>query len=421
MTQNLSLDNLKLLKKFMKRILFVITQSEFGGAQRFLYELTTRLNKERYEILVASNSEKKSDFLNSLGQKGIKTKRLTFLKRNVNPFYDFLALIQLIILINRFKPDFLHLNSSKSGVLGSIAGFMIKSLKFSAKGGSATGGKNLKIIYRIGGWSFNDPGPLWKKKIFILAEKITAGFKNVIVVNNQSDFEQAVKLKIKPKKELKLIYNGIDALKTDFLPKDEARLELGISQAPLLKVTGQADFIIGTIANFYPTKGLEYLVEAIRFLNFQFSIFNFQLVLIGDGIERPKIEELIKKYKLGNSIILAGQIPEARKFMKAFDIFVLPSVKEGFPWSVLDAMAAKLPVVTTDVGALPEIIENNKNGILVEPKNPQQLAEAIRYLLENERVRQEFSLQAHQTVLFKFQIEKMVRETEELFSDENHN
>ncbi len=382
-----------------KRVLFVITQSEFGGAQRFLYELTTRLDKEKYEILVASDTNEEGEFLKSLVKKSIKTRRLKFLKREINPIFDILGIIELMKLINKFKPDYLHLNSSKAGVLGSIAGFKIKLLrpkKF----------KDLKIIYRIGGWTFNDPWPLWKKKLFVLAEKITAKLKDTIVVNNKSDYEQAIKLKIRPKKELKLIHNGIDALKIEFLPKDEAKSKLKVFQA---------DLTIGTIANFYPTKGLEYLIEAAKILKSLIPDSKFLILIIGDGQERSNLESRIKNYGLGENIILLGQIPEAYKYTKAFDIFVLPSVKEGFPWAVLEAMAAKVPVISTSVGAVPEIIENGKNGILVEPKKPEQLAEAIKYLMENERIRHEFALQAHQTVLFKFPIEKMLRETEELF------
>lgn len=381
-----------------KRVLFVITQSEFGGAQRFLYELATRLDKEKYEILVASGSKEKDEFLKSLEEKNIRTKKLRFLKREINPVFDCLGVMELMKLINNFKPDYLYLNSSKAGFLGSIAGFKIRLLrpkKF----------KKLKIIYRIGGWSFNDPWPLWKKKIFILAEKITAKFKNVIVVNNKSDYEQALRLKIKPRKELKLIHNGIDALKIDFLSRDEARRKLP-----------KTDFIIGTIANFYPTKGLEYLIETVKFLKFNFglNLEKIKFLIIGDGKLRKNLELRIKNYGLEKEIILLGQIPEAFKYMKAFDIFILPSVKEGFPWIILDAMAAKIPIVATSVGAMTEIIENGRNGIMVEPKNPQQIAEAIKYLIENERVRQEIALQAHQTVLFKFPIEKMVNQIEEL-------
>ena len=372
-----------------KRVLFVITQEEFGGAQRFLYELTIRLDKDRYEILVASGSKEKSGFLRSLEQRGIKTKKLKFLRREINPFFDLLAVIELATLIRKFKPDYLHLNSSKAGVLGSIAGF-----------------KKTKIIYRIGGWSFNDPWPWWKKKLFIAAEKTTAGFKDIIVVNNKKDYEQALKLKIKPRKGLRLIHNGIDTLKTEFLSKEEARRKLKAS--PI-------DFIIGTIANFYPTKGVEHLIKAVKTLKDNFGKEGFKLLAIGDGQMKKNLESLIRYFKLEKEVVLLGQIPEAQKYMKAFDVFVLPSVKEGFPWVILEAMAAKLPIVATSVGALPEMVEDGKSGILVEPKNPQKLAQAIKYLFENERVRQELGIQAHQTLLFKFPVEKMVRETEELF------
>lgn len=395
----------------IKRILLIITQSEFGGAQRFLYELITRMDKNKYEILVASEAKGKSDFLSSLEEKGIKIKKLKFLKREINPVFDCLEIIELMKLINNFKPAYLHLSSSKAGILGSIAGFKIKFLrpkKF----------KNMKVIYRIGGWSFNDPSPWWKKKMFFLAEKITAGLKDIIVVNNKADFNEALKLKIKPKKELKIIYNGIDALKMDFLPKDEARLKIFKNISKKYGKTFQADFIIGVIANFYHTKGLEYFIETVKILklNFGLDLQSTKFLIIGDGAERKNLESLIKKFDLSSEIFLAGQIPEASKYLKAFDIFILPSVKEGFPWVILDAMAAKIPVIATNVGALPEIIENGKNGILVEPKSPRQIAEAIKYLNENEMIRQELAIQAHQTVLFKFPIEKMIRETEELFS-----
>ena len=393
-----------------KRILFVITQSEFGGAQRFLYELTTRLDKGRYEILVASDSNKKSEFLNSLEQKDIKTRQLRFLKREINPIFDCLGVMELIKLINNFKPDYLHLNSSKAGVLGSIAGQILKITKSKEF-------KNLKVIYRIGGWSFNDPVSKLKKLNWVLAEKITARFKDIIIVNSKSDFDQAIRLKIKPKKEVKLIHNGLDALKIGFLSKEEAKLKLfkKIGKSGHNNIF-QTKFFIGTIANFYQTKGLDYLIEAFNLLNTKNQIQDVKLLLIGDGRERVNLEKKISDYGLKEKVILLGQIPEAFKYIEAFDVFVLPSVKEGFPWAILEAMAAKVPVISTSVGAVPEIIENGKNGILVEPKSPGQLAEAIQYLLENERVRQELALQGHQTVLFKFPIEKMIKETEELFN-----
>ena len=151
-------------------------------------------------------------------------------------------------------------------------------------------------------------------------------------------------------------------------------------------------------------------------------------VIIGDGQERKELELLItnpkspvgdlgsplRDYQLQHKVLLLGQIPDAYKLLNAFDIFVLPSVKEGFPWVVIEAMAAKLPVIATNVGAVPEIIENNRNGFIVEPAPPEQKAAKTQDLLNDERLRQELGIQAHQTVLFKFSLDKMVTQIEDL-------
>ena len=203
-----------------------------------------------------------------------------------------------------------------------------------------------------------------------------------------------------------LVYNGLDVYKTNLLSREEAQLKL---QDAAPSMDRPYPYIVGTIANFYPSKGLEYLVEtAEHFKNNDNIVF----VIIGDGPERFKIENLIEQRGLHKKVFLLGQIPDAYKLLGAFDIFVLPSVKEGFPWTVIEAMAAKLPVVATKVGAIPEIIEDGKNGFVVGPGHPEQIAAKIQDLLTNKHLRQELGIQAHQTVLFKFSLEKMVREIE---------
>ena len=109
-----------------------------------------------------------------------------------------------------------------------------------------------------------------------------------------------------------------------------------------------------------------------------------------------------------------GQIPDAYRFLSAFDVFVLPSLKEGFPWALIEAMSAKLPVIATDVGAVPEIIDDRKNGLLIKPKDSVGLADKIKEVLENDHLRNELGIQPHQTVLFKFELDKMVKKIEEL-------
>ena len=117
-----------------------------------------------------------------------------------------------------------------------------------------------------------------------------------------------------------------------------------------------------------------------------------------------------------NKVFLSGQIPDAKRYLGAFDIFVLPSLKEGSPWALIEAMAAKLPVIATKVGAVPEIIENGKNGFAVEPAKPEQIVEKIKLIISDEHLKQELGIQAHQTVLHKFSLEKMVSEVEEIIN-----
>ncbi len=259
-----------------------------------------------------------------------------------------------------------------------------------------------KIVYRIGGWSFNDPGSRWQKGLWKALEWLSAKWKDVIIVNNQHDFDQAVKLRIKPRKKLALVYNGIETYKLSLTSKEEARAKLNI---PADK------YIVGTVANFYPAKGLEYLIQsAYYFLDNDNVVF----AIIGDGKEREFLEALIRELGLEKKVILLGQVSEAFKYLPAFDVFALSSVKEGFPWALIEAMAAKLPIVTTRVGAVPEIIEDYKNGIIIEPEEPELMADKIKEIMNSARLQKEFGIQAHQTVLFKFELDKMVKQIEEL-------
>lgn len=399
-----------------KKVLFVVTQSEFGGAQKFLHTLITHLNKTGYEIMVAAGPAelriRNYDLLDKFENEGVKTVRLKHLHREISPLSDIRALFELKKLIKEFGPDTLFLLSSKAGFLGSLAS-KLQTQNYLPNHRSqvrlSEGQTKFKIIYRIGGWSFNDPGPKWKKWLWIFLERLSARWKDIIIVNNKYDLGQANKLNIKPRNEVVLIYNGLAVYKIDFMSQEESKVRLFEQAAKQSGKIFNAEIIIGAIANFYPTKGLRYLIETAEYFKNNDDIV---FVVIGDGTERPQLEQLITKKGLRKKILLLGQLPDAYQLMPAFDIFILPSVKEGFPWVIIEAMAAKLPVITTKVGAIPDIIEDGKNGMLVEPAYPEQMVKKVQELINNEHLRQELGIHAHQTVLFKFPLEKMIREVE---------
>ncbi len=394
-----------LRNKSMRKVIFLVTQSEFGGAQRYIFEMVSNLDRNRYDVSVAAG-EGDGELFKRLKNTQTQTIHLKRMRRAPWPLQAILSGIETLNLLKKERPDILFLCSTTAGLIGSIAALLyrlqVSSFKF-------------QVIYRIGGWAFRDPRPFFTNKLIFWAEKITCPLKDKIIVNSEIDREIAIKNKICPSEKIVKIYNGIDVEKLEFWPRHDAIKKL--SQFGNLTIEQfNNSTIVGTVANFYKTKGLKYLIEAAHILNtgFKFQVSSFKILIIGEGNQRPQFESLIKKYELENKVFLLGRIPEAFKYLKALDIFVLPSLKEGFPWIILEAMTSQVPIISTNVGAISEIIESEKEGILVESKNPKILAEKILDLIKNPEKSQRLKNQARERVK-EFSLQKMIEDTEKLF------
>lgn len=388
----------------MKKIIFLVTQSEFGGAQKFIFETVSNLDKNKYDILVAAG-EGDGQLFRKLEPIPVKTINLKHMKRAPLPWQIVFSVLEIKKMLTKEKPDALFLCSTTTGLIGSISAFFYRLLK--------TDRLEFKVIYRIGGWAFRDPRPFFTNKLIFWAEKLTCPLKDKIVVNSEIDREIAIKNKICPSEKIVKIHNGIDVEKLEFLPRHDAIKKL--SQFGNLTIEQfNNSTIVGTVANFYKTKGLKYLIEAARILNTKYKIQDTRYIIIGEGNQRPQLESLIKKYELENKVFLLGRIPEAFKYLKALDIFVLPSLKEGFPWIILEAMASGVPVISTNVGALPEIIKNEREGILIHPKDPKRLAEKILDLIKDPEKSQRLKSRAKERIK-EFSLQKMIEDTEKLF------
>jgi len=356
----------------MKKILYLVTQAETGGAQKYVTDLATNLDKNQFETIVAAGGNQADPLFLNLQKNQVKYYRLKYVIRAINPIYDFLAFWEIFNLIKKEKPDVVHLNSSKVEILGSIVAKLL-------------GVK--KIIFTAHGYVFNEPISDLKRKFYIFLEKFCSKFINKIICVSEFDKQTGLKNNIAPDDKYSVIHNAINVNNYNFLEKQEARQELInriINQkSELSSLRMQGKKIIGTIANLYKTKGLEYLIDAAKLINRDDVIY----LVIGEGSKRNDLELRIKDQG-SNNFFLVGNISNAANYLKAFDVFVLPSVKEGFPYTILEAQAAGLPIVATRVGALPEIIRDGENGILLESKNPQMLADKIKLLLTDQNLYQ---------------------------------
>ena len=264
-------------------------------------------------------------------------------------------------------------------------------------------GKQICLIFTAHGWAFNEDRPKTQIKLITFLSKLTALFYDKIICVSEYDKRTAIRNKICKKSKLTVIHNGIDIEKVSFLSQEKAQKKLIGKVSP---------FVIGTIAEYTKNKGLIYLLKAIK--NIKDREIDVILIGSGENPDKEKIEQIIKKYNLKN-IHLIEFIDNAASYLKAFDVFILASLKEGLPYTILEAMTAEIPVIATNVGGIPEMIANQENGLLIQPKNSHELAEKINYLINNPKIAKKITQKARQKVEKEFTLERMIQETKKTY------
>lgn len=368
-----------------KKILYVITKSVWGGAQKYVFDLATHLPKNRFIIFVAVGGQ--GPLFRKLQEAGIPPCEIKNFQKSINPLKDLLAFFELFHIMWILKPDIVHTNSSKAGGIASIA----------AKLCTLCTGHNVTTIFTAHGWAFHEERPRWQLFLIRLASRLTAALHNSVICLSRYDKESATTQHIAPAHKIQTIPNGMRA--TKFLPREEAQKELFGSTQPL---------VIGAIAEWTHNKGITYLIEALPVIREQFPYV--KLCLIGWGEQGKDLRCKIYDLRIEQNVFLLSRSP-ASPYLKAFDIFVLPSIKEGLPYTLLEAGRAGVSVVATQVGGVPDIIEHERTGLLVKSASAKELASALLQLCSNRLLRTRFGALLQETVKEKFSLDTMIQKT----------
>ena len=176
--------------------------------------------------------------------------------------------------------------------------------------------------------------------------------------------------------------------------------------------------VMGTVAHFSPEKGLRYLIEAAALIPDVHTRMRF--VLVGDGVCRRALETQVRDRGLEDCFHFAGFQKRPAPYLSSFDCFVLPSLSEGLSSSILSAMAASLPVIATNVGGIPELIQHEENGLLVPPADPIALAQAIQRLGDNPVEAFRMGRQGRLRAEKQFTLQRMILQIEQLCSSFLH-
>ena len=260
--------------------------------------------------------------------------------------------------------------------------------------------KNVKLVATCHPWITNDL-PL---KIYAWLDKSLLNRFDRIVTISDEIREEILKHNLSESK-VSVIDNGIDLtrFKNSYNRNDLAK-EFGIKPG---------NIVIGTIGRLSQEKGQKNLIEAAKSLIEKFE--NLKVLIVGDGPLRQELHAQVSSLGLKNHFVFTGVSENIPKVLALMDVFVLPSLTEGLPMVLLEAMAAKKPVIATTVGVIPRLISDKKSGCLVDANDPNALTNVIEYLLNNREKREDIAQRGHEIVVEKYSSQEMTKKYIDIF------
>lgn len=359
------------------KVLYLITELNIGGAEKVLVQQLRHLDRSRFTPTVACLY----DGNGAVGQE-IRALGIPVIDLGMTAKWRWDAFARLYQLLRRERPSILHtslFHANISGrLMGRLAGVPIIICS------EHTIAMESEWRYRLNHW--------------------TSGLVDRVTTVSETMRQFCLTHIGLPTEKVSLIYNGVEFSTQPQSTQAQARAELG------LPANGT---ILGAVSRFDPVKGVNYLLEALARLHQP----EVQLVLIGGGVQRPELEAMAQKLGIAGRVHWAGFRSNIPGLLPALDIFVQPSVYEGLPMSVLEAMAAGLPVVATAVGGTPEIVSDGVTGCLVPPRDPAALVQAIQTLISQPELRDRMGQAGLERVRQEFSVQQMVQRTEALYEE----
>ena len=356
------------------KILHITTSGNFGGTEKMIYYFIKMSSKNFENVLVILKDE--GEFLEKIKKLNVKTYFI-----NIKNIFNLSKLFKVYKIIKTENPDIIHSYLFHSNIIARILG-------------KTAGIKNI-----VCGQRNIDK---WKNIFHILLDRITSIYCKLIISNTEAGKNRLVKKeKINPGKII-VIQNGVEK---PFVPKKKETIEWKNK----FNIPNNAT-IISTAASLTKKKGIPYLIKAFELAANEYS--DIHLIIAGKGPLECQLKELSKQQKNKDRIHFVGFQNNINFLLSATDIFVLPSLWEGMPNAILEAMSFGIPVIATNVGGTPEIIKDGENGFLIPPENEYAIYEKIKYCLENQEKIKIIGLNAKKETENKFSIEKMVKKLE---------
>ena len=363
----------------MLKVLHFIGSLETGGTETMLLAyLRTTKNKEIEHVVctIYPRESLKKEFHDA----GIKVYSLNIPSK---PFF-FLTFPKFALFLKKTNPDIVHSYLIQESLVNRIVGRLM--------GKAVVCGKR----------DIDKNKSFWK----VWLDRMTIWLADVNISNSRQGLEELLSYGV-PKEKALYVPNGKDLSPFEIsISKEKAKNRLGF---------GKEIILIGCISRLFESKGQEYLIRAMpRLLKEKPEI---KLLVVGGGRMKDYLEKISQELGVSKDVIFLGERKDIPELLKAFDVFVFPSLREGMPGALMEAMAAGLPVVATNIGGNVELVENNETGLLVLPANPREISTAVLKILDTPKLSATLGKKARNRIKNDFTLEKMAATLDGIYLD----
>ena len=365
-----------------KKVVHIAKVTGVHGMEKHLLCLLPELNKS-YEIIFIVLSEpgnSADEYCALLRKSGITVNNI-----RICFDMDLLCLSKIYFFLKKLQPSIVHTHLIHGDLFGIVAA-------------------GLAGVDKIISTKHNDDSFRQKLLFRALNNLLNKKTDRIIAI---SDWIRHFACKVEgvPPEKIRTIYYGLPEMNNSVFG-NEFREEMGF---------GSREVVLGIIARLVKQKGHSYLIKA--FANVYEKNRNIRLVIAGDGELRSSLKEIVQRKKLDSVVHFVGYRKDVREILAAVDIFVHPSLWEGFGLSILEAMAMGKPIIATDISAIPELVKDRVTGFLVPPKDISSLAGSIESLSSDEGLRQKLGQKAKERCLSMFSVESMIKKTLKLYDE----
>ena len=370
-----------------------ILEATTGGTRRHLSDLVTRIDKDRFDVSVICSTLRDpafADDVQNMRALGVTVVEIPML-RKICPMNDPIAFWRIWRYLVAEKPDIVHTHSSKAGFLGRLAAKLTRTRL---------------VVHTPHLFAFEMEASDILKAFFFRLEQFASRMTDMTICVSPCEKETALRLGLVSPKDCSVVLNGVDIPDASVSERNRAqkRKELGLAED---------DIVIGSIGRFTRQKGYDYFLAAAKLLADKLPGARF--VLIGNGELRGEIERTIKESGIANRCIAVSAHDDFSQYYPIFDIFVLTSLWEGMPYAMLEAMSIGRAVAAFKTGGIADVITDHKDGLLVSPRNTEELASAISTLATEPQKREDLGQAARLLISSEYKVETMVHRTEDLY------